>query len=293
MARIRSIKPEVWTDPDVVACSPLARLLWIGSWNHADDYGVLKDDPARLKLQILPADQCDPLELVDELVRKNLLLRRVAPDGTRVLVIRTFCVHQKIDSRATGRWGHPDEFTTPTETPGPQPSPTSPNHSRQSPTDPADSRPSPTIRTERSGVEGKGENAMSNSPAPLALVAVPASPPATSRPDVHVVFDAWRESTSKLKAKLDPKRRRRIELALRDYPLEDVIDAVRGWRHSAFHRGQNDRSKPYNELDLLLRDAAHIEQFRDLERGEARASPSEPKSYDAIRRGLARRQGLA
>lgn len=191
MARIRSIKPETWTDPDVVACTPLARLLWIGSWNHADDYGVLKDDPIRLKLQILPADPCDPHALIDELVDRSLLVRRVAPDGTRVLVIRTFCVHQKIDTRATGRWGHPDTFAEPPDT---QPSPPVPNRPRQSPTDPASPQPVPTIRTERSGVEGKEQSRAPDPPPKLALiVSNSSSPPATERPPPRYPtdFDAW------------------------------------------------------------------------------------------------------
>lgn len=135
MARIRSVKPEFWTDPDVVALTPLARLFFIGTWNHADDYGVLRDDPSRLKLQILPADDANAGELVDQLVDAGLLLRRVAPDGTNVLVIRTFCVHQKIDRRAVGRWGHPDDFT-------------------RNPTDPNQSPPIPTTPTP--GLEGTG-----------------------------------------------------------------------------------------------------------------------------------------
>lgn len=110
MARIRSIKPEFWSDPEVVACSPLARLLFVGSWNQADDFGVVKDDPERLRLQVLPADEVDADALVDELVKHNLLLRLTTPDGVKVLLIRTFCVHQKIDNRAVGRYGRPEDF---------------------------------------------------------------------------------------------------------------------------------------------------------------------------------------
>lgn len=111
MARIRTIKPSIWTDPEFVGLSPFARLLFIGTWNQADDYGVLKDDPAELKLQILPGDNVDTYALVDELVSRKMLLRKVAPDGTQVLVIRTFSTHQKIDTRSPGRWGLPDELT--------------------------------------------------------------------------------------------------------------------------------------------------------------------------------------
>lgn len=84
---------------------------------------------------------------------------------------------------------------------------------------------------------------------------------------VDVVMAAWRESTGKTRAVLDGKRQGLIERALKVLPLEDVVDATRGWKHSPFHRGENDRKIVYNELDLLLRDAGKIEQFRDWERG--------------------------
>lgn len=138
MARIRTIKPTLWTSPEFVGLSPFARLLWIGTWNQADDYGVLKDDPAELKLQILPGDNVDTYDLVDELVSRKMLLRKVAPDGTQVLVIRTFCMHQKIDTRSPGRWGHPDEFADNNRTlqAVDQRKCTHPNQSQPIPTDP-------------------------------------------------------------------------------------------------------------------------------------------------------------
>lgn len=123
MARIRTLKPGFWTDPELVGIPFEARLFFIGTWTFADDYGVLKDEPARLRMQIMPADPVDAAAIVDLLVEHNLLLRRVAADGTRVLVIRTFCDHQKIDLRKKGRWGHPDEFTAPD---GPTPRPVAP-----------------------------------------------------------------------------------------------------------------------------------------------------------------------
>jgi hypothetical protein len=99
-------------------------------------------------------------------------------------------------------------------------------------------------------------------------------PIVTAAPDpspVQLVFEAWREATGKRKAKLDANGRGLIERALKSHELDDVLDAVRGWRHSPYHRGENDRGpngegKAYNELSLLLRNAEKIEQFRDLER---------------------------
>lgn len=144
MARIRSVKPDLWNDPAFVGCSPHARLLFIGSWNQADDFGVLKDDPERLRLQVLPADAVDAPGLVDELVDADLLVRMVAEDGTKVLVVRTFCEHQRIDARAAGKWGKPETFTL---------AACDPHQSRAIPRNPAP------------GLEGKGED-LSSSEAP-------------------------------------------------------------------------------------------------------------------------------
>lgn len=80
------------------------------------------------------------------------------------------------------------------------------------------------------------------------------------------VFAAWQEATGRQGTRLDTKRATKIRLALSMYPLADILDAVRGWQNDPFYCGQNDRQRPYNELTLLLRDAEHIERFRDMAR---------------------------
>lgn len=86
--------------------------------------------------------------------------------------------------------------------------------------------------------------------------------------EIRRVFDAWAQSTGRTgRTKLDEKRRKLIAKALRDYPLEEILAAVRGWERSAYHRGENEAGKVYNDLGLLLRDAEHIERFRDLAGG--------------------------
>lgn len=81
------------------------------------------------------------------------------------------------------------------------------------------------------------------------------------------VFNTWIESTGRTnRTVLDGKRRRLIRRALDSFPVEDLVDAVQGWHHSPHHRGENDKATTYNDLELLLRDSAHIENFRDLQR---------------------------
>ena len=85
--------------------------------------------------------------------------------------------------------------------------------------------------------------------------------------EASTVFEEWVRVTERTgRTRLDEKRRTLIEAALRDYPLEDCLDAVRGWRRSGFHCGENPEHRVHNDLRLLLRDAEHLERFRDLER---------------------------
>lgn len=80
------------------------------------------------------------------------------------------------------------------------------------------------------------------------------------------VFNAWVNATGRTtgRTKLDAKRQRLIDAALKSYSLDEVLSAVRGWQFSKWHCGQNPGGKIHNDLELLLRDAKHIEQFRDF-----------------------------
>jgi len=83
---------------------------------------------------------------------------------------------------------------------------------------------------------------------------------------VDRIFSTWCEVAKKNpnRTKLDSKRKRLIENALKDYSEQDVLMAVVGWRNSPWHSGRNDQNKVYNDLGLLLRDASKIEYFRDM-----------------------------
>lgn len=56
MARIRSIKPEIWLSPQVMNLAHGARLLFIGLITQADDEGRGTADPRRLKAAIFGGD---------------------------------------------------------------------------------------------------------------------------------------------------------------------------------------------------------------------------------------------
>lgn len=99
MARIRTVKPEFWTDEKIIQLPYEARLLFIGMWNFADDDGCLVDEPDRIKMQVLPADHTNAALLIDLLVAAGLVIRIELPDGRDVLMVKHFAEHQKISHK--------------------------------------------------------------------------------------------------------------------------------------------------------------------------------------------------
>jgi hypothetical protein len=100
MSRIRTIKPEFWTDGNIVRLSAFARLLYIGIWNFTlCDHGHVADDAFRLKLQILPMDDVDIDALLAELMSAGRIERVSDESGRTYLHVKRFPDHQKIDPR--------------------------------------------------------------------------------------------------------------------------------------------------------------------------------------------------
>lgn len=96
MARIRTIKPEFWTDESLTECSLAARLLFIGTWNFADDNGNLEASPRQLKLKIFPADDIDVVPLLVELLTHGVLTE-YSVSGKAYFHIKGFRTHQVIN----------------------------------------------------------------------------------------------------------------------------------------------------------------------------------------------------
>ncbi len=104
MARIRTIKPEFWEDEKMADIPMLARLFFIGTWNFADDFGVILNSPKYLKSKIFPYDES--LREAQVITWLNALInaRMLVPfdyKNKSYLYIRTFMSHQVIDKRYT------------------------------------------------------------------------------------------------------------------------------------------------------------------------------------------------
>lgn len=109
MARIRTIKPDFWEDEDIGKLPIPCRLFFIGCWNFADDYGVIKANATLLKSQIFPYDEnlrvSEIKKWIGALVDARMLIPIILdgykkrPAEESYYVIRTFRSHQVLDKR--------------------------------------------------------------------------------------------------------------------------------------------------------------------------------------------------
>lgn len=112
MARIRSIKPEFWTSEQIVDCSPITRLLFIGMWNFCDDGGNHPASARTLKMEVFPGDDITVDEIqkhIDELIKNGLIVEYEA-EGKLYWHV-TGWKHQKID-RPSYKYPKFDEHST-------------------------------------------------------------------------------------------------------------------------------------------------------------------------------------
>lgn len=98
-------------------------------------------------------------------------------------------------------------------------------------------------------------------------------------PPADRIWTAYLETRHRvLGARSNPRltadRRALIARRLKDWPLPDLLDAVQGWQHFPHNRGENQAGTPYCDLELILRDTAHIERFRDKHRESGQSGES-------------------
>jgi hypothetical protein len=94
--------------------------------------------------------------------------------------------------------------------------------------------------------------------------------------DVDLVWREWvrvHRPGQENRVKLTEERRERIAWATATYGVEACVEAILGCKLSPFHQGDNDRRRKYDDVELILRDAAKIERFCEIAR-ENRSRPT-------------------
>ncbi|MDR1943064.1 MAG: hypothetical protein LBQ04_03000 [Endomicrobium sp.] len=99
MARNRMIKPEFWEDEKVGQLSPMARLVFIGSLNFADDEGFIRWNERYISASIFPYDKVSDKKiklLMKELEYLSFIEVFETKNHSFIAKIINFKKHQKI-----------------------------------------------------------------------------------------------------------------------------------------------------------------------------------------------------
>lgn len=92
--------------------------------------------------------------------------------------------------------------------------------------------------------------------------------------NVHEIFEYWQTELNHPKSKLDDKRKKKITQVLKlGYSLTDCFHVILGCKLSPYHQGDNKDGTVYDSIDLIFRDAGHVDQFIKIYN-----NPPKPKS---------------
>ncbi|MFI4957450.1 MAG: hypothetical protein ACHQAX_09645 [Gammaproteobacteria bacterium] len=291
MARIRTTKPEFWTSEQVVTCSPMARLLFIGLWNFCDDHGIHSASHVRVKGEVFPADTFTIDEIkrwVNELLSKNLL-REYVVDEQGYWIVTGWHKHQRIDrptykhplpqsdlKQLTHESAHTHRSIDDSSTSDQRVLADYSENDRRTLDD--------TSPPDRNGMDRNGMDIeiceVKTSPAD---VKKPKSSASTVKPspDVLEVFSHWQTVMSHPRAKLDNKRHAKIAKSLQDgYTVEELKQAIDGCAATPYNMGANDRGQRFDGIDLIFRDADHIERFLENAKNPPASSKQSTGSTD-------------
>lgn len=93
MARARNIKPSFFQDDKLGELPIYSRMAFIGLWTLADFKGCLELRPKMLKVQLLPYDDCNIEEVINNLEQARFI-RYYSVDGKKYIKIVNFEKHQ-------------------------------------------------------------------------------------------------------------------------------------------------------------------------------------------------------
>lgn len=97
MARIRTIKPEFWTDEKLSLLDPLTRLVFLGLVSLADDFGRLIDNVKSLDGALFPHTDDSVEESLAILASLSRVLRYTSASGQNLIQVVGWKAHQKVD----------------------------------------------------------------------------------------------------------------------------------------------------------------------------------------------------
>ena len=248
--RIRTIKPEWALDHTMVMKSLAARTLSVILITQADDNGNGEWTPNVMGPRFFP-NEAKPIALIEQAMAElhPWYATVYQLDDKTYYHLAHWDRHQVISHRGKGKCPiFSEDLAIPPEYSG-------------------------TLQKAPSGSRIKDQGSRIKEGSTILVISRSSNSLETTVLDV---FEHWKSVMSKNgKTVLTPKRKRAILARLKEgYSVEDIKAAIDGCSQDAFSMGANDRSKPFNDIELICRSGEKLEGFRDAP--DARTGPIKP-----------------
>jgi hypothetical protein len=103
--------------------------------------------------------------------------------------------------------------------------------------------------------------------------------------EISFVFEHWKKRLNHPHAQPGEKRKKAIRERLKEgYTPEQLCEAIDGCAKSPWHQGANDKGMVYDSIELICRDAEHVDRFRKIAQdGAPQLSPAGMKTAMAAK----------
>lgn len=236
--RMRTVKPDFFTNEDVASVSPTARLFFIGLWCAADKAGRIEDRPGRLRALLFPYEpEVNVSEIIEALNAKKLI-ERYEVDGVRYILIPNFKKHQRPHHKESESL-----LPDPKVRASPKKVRASTDLNQTSPEKVGARRVGSGILGDENGIRAKALS--------------------TEVDDAEKVFSFWKKTFKKTELTAFGSQRRKVVQARLDegYTVESLCNAILGCSVTPHNMGQNDRGEKYIDLELICRTASQVDRF--------------------------------
>jgi hypothetical protein len=252
--RIRSLKPEFWTDEKIGEWDAATRLAFIWTWSAADDAGRLRLTPAILRAGAFLYDESVTLAKAAEIIARLAANRRVIlyrVEGEQFGEIVNWRKHQRIDNAGK---------------------PVTPERTEENTLESLGDGDDCETRREPPRLAAKEAEGAGVAGASAASRAGEKSG-STVDPDVVAVYRGHNEIVGiRSMKKVPPKMGGYIHARLLDVrqevedgesAVEFLLAASRGIARSPYHMGKNDTRTKYNSADWLFSSLEKVLRFRE------------------------------
>lgn len=246
--RARNVKPGLLQNELLGSADPLLTILFVGLWMMADREGRLEDKPLKITALAFPYRRQVTERKLDSMLNwmheHGFIVRYISDEGEKFIQVVEFLKHQRPHSN---------------EVPSLIPPLTLPDALPRSATE--------VNQGEKDFALIPDTGFLIPDTSPLANPLTPFRGGSTGHPgeregdQIRRVFAHWQTVHGHPTSRLDDKRRTKIRLRLKEgYTVEQLCQAIDGYLKSPFHMGQNAGHKVYDALELMLRDAQHVDQ---------------------------------